>query len=231
MRKRIDFARALVHELKTPLTPIMATTEILLSELKEEPWAKMIGNIQRGGESLKRRIDDLLDLAKGEVGMLTVTRNEVSPLKMFPDIAREMEYIVSTRHQKIRLDLPEYLPEILFDENRIKQVISSLLSNASKFSPDKSEIVLKVGVEDDYLLVSIKDEGIGISQNDQERLFQPYERSANDDQRLSGLGLGLALSRNIVELHGGKIWVESEKGKGSTFYFTIPMESSGGYPA
>ena len=222
IHKRVDFTRALVHELKTPLTPIMATTEILLAGLKDERWNKMVKNIQRGGENLKQRIDDLLDLVRGELGMLTIQREQVAPLSLLRDIAREMDYIVSARHQDILLELPEQMPDIPVDEIRLRQVITNLLNNASKFSPDGSHITLRARADDNNIIIEVEDKGIGITEEAMKTLFTPYERTGAEHERFSGLGLGLALSKSIIEMHGGQIWVKSKKGQGSTFSFSLP---------
>jgi signal transduction histidine kinase len=125
--------------------------------------------------------------------------------------------------QKLEIDLPDDLPSAELDASRMEQVFINLLSNASKFSPEKSVINLTVKLDGSDLLVSIQDHGIGISAEDQERLFQPYYRVEQDRHPIQGLGLGLAVSKQIIEAHGGKIWVISEKGKGSTFSFKIPL--------
>jgi signal transduction histidine kinase len=106
----------------------------------------------------------------------------------------------------------------------LEQVLSNLLSNACKFSPDEGRIGLKVEIQGEELLVEVSDDGIGISEEEQSRLFQPYHRVEQDRQKFPGIGLGLAVAKQIVEAHGGKIWLVSEPGKGSIFSFTIPLK-------
>jgi signal transduction histidine kinase len=113
------------------------------------------------------------------------------------------------------------------DEERLRQVVLNLLINASKFTPEGGKITLKAREEDGHLVIEVQDTGSGILEEEQERLFQPYHRQVSDRERLSGLGLGLALCKYLVELHNGKIWVESKMGEGSTFAFTIPLATTG----
>ncbi|MBE0481612.1 MAG: ATP-binding protein [Dehalococcoidia bacterium] len=127
-------------------------------------------------------------------------------------------------HQLLVIDIADNLPEIRADGERLHQVILNLLVNASKFTPEGGTITLSARVEGNTFLVKVKDTGTGISRKGQRRIFEPYQRRIADRERLSGLGLGLALCKKLVELHGGKIWVESQSGKGSTFSFSLPFE-------
>ena len=226
VQRRIEFTRALVHELKTPLTPVLSSTELLVSELKEEPWTSIAQNIYRGAANLNNRIDELLDLAKGEIGMLQVNPRSLDPLPLLRGIADDMKVVTSSNGQSLRLSLPPSLPPLWADEERLRQVILNLLINASKFTPEGGKITLKAKEKDSSLVVEIQDTGPGIPKEEQQRCFQPYHRQISDRERLSGLGLGLALCKYLVELHGGKIWVESQLGKGSTFSFSIPLATS-----
>jgi PAS domain S-box-containing protein len=223
MRKRTEFTRALVHELKTPLTPVIASCDLLNDLVEEEPMVSVIRNIQRGAWNLNRRIDELLDLARGEIGMLKLHPRRVCPATLLRETVTAMEAIISSQRQTLTLDLPPSLPEIRADETRVRQVVSNLLSNASKFMPAGGNITLGARQENGSLVVSIKDTGPGLSEEEQERVFQPYHRVERDRDRLSGLGLGLALSKTLIELHDGKIWVESIKGRGCTFAFSLPL--------
>jgi PAS domain S-box-containing protein len=223
-QRRLEFSRALVHELKTPLTPILASSELLMSGLTEEPWLSMARNIFRGGENLSRRIDELLDLARGEIGMLKVSLSMFSPADLITELVSEMTPFAVQRDQKLSVHLPEKLPDVRGDVVRLRQVIANLVNNACKFTGDGGEIDVSARAEDGNLIVEVKDNGMGLTEVEKTRLFQPYERGEADRQRLSGLGLGLALSKNLVELHGGTVWVRSWKNKGSTFGFSIPVD-------
>ena len=223
VKRRVEFTRALVHELKTPLTPIMSSSELLLSELKEEPWASLASNIYRGAANLSNRIDELLDLARGEIGILKLNSREVNILRLLKDISGEMSVVAQSNGQVLVAELPPSLPLVWGDEERIRQVVLNLLINASKFMQESGTITLKAKAENGKVTVEIHDTGPGISKEEQQRLFVPYNRQLSDREHLSGLGLGLVLSKQLVELHGGTIWVESEKGEGATFGFSLPL--------
>jgi len=226
VERRIEFTRALVHELKTPLTPILSSSELLVSELREEPWASVAENIHRGAGNLSNRIDELLDLAKGEIGMLQVHPRPVDMLQLLRGIADDMKATISSNEQSLMLALAPSLPLVWGDEERLRQVVLNLLINASKFTPEGGKITLKANKNERAVVVEIEDTGPGVPEEEQKRLFQPYHRQIGDRERLSGLGLGLALCKYLVELQGGRIWVESEAGKGSTFGFSIPIATA-----
>lgn len=222
-QRRIEFTRALVHELKTPLTPILASSELLATELHDEPWLSIARNIHHGASNLNKRIDELLDLARVEIGMLRVNPKPLDAGQLLHEIADDVAALVSGNGQSLVLALAPSLPFVWADEERLRQVVLNLLINATKFTPKGGSITLKAKAKDTALVIEVEDTGPGIAKEEQPRLFQPYYRLLNDRERLGGLGLGLALSRHLVELQDGKIWVESETGKGSTFGFSIPL--------
>ena len=223
INQRADFARALVHELKTPLTAITSSSEILTKQLQDKTGLKLAKNIYKGALNLGKRIDELLDLAKGEVGILKVTCKSLNPLRLIHEVAEGMTPEASNRGQSIILDVPRSLPHIWADKERIRQVLLNLISNALKFNSAKGRLTVRARAEGTYIVFEIQDEGRGLTEEEQERLFQPYYRTDSDREKLSGLGLGLALSKRLIELHQGKIWVKSQKGQGSTFIFSIPL--------
>ncbi len=224
--KRVEFTRALVHELKTPITPVLASSDLLLQELKDKPLLDLAENINQGASNLNQRIDELLDLARGEIGMLRLNPEPVDPLPLLQRIAREEMPVALRNKQSLNVDLPFSLPTIWADEVRFRQVLLNLMNNAFKFTPSGGEITLRAREEGANLIVEVQDNGFGISPEEQEQLFEPYHRLAGERERLSGLGLGLNLAKKLVELHGGQIWVKSEKGKGSTFGFSISLETT-----
>lgn len=226
IRKRIEFTRALVHELKTPITPVMAAVELLLEEISDERLTRLVQSIDRSASNLNQRIDELLDLARSEIASLQLDREPVDPVPLFQEIAYEMIPVALRYGQTLTLDLPSSLPVVSADRARLRQIILNLLNNAFKFTSVGGKITLRAKEEGANLVVEVQDTGRGISKADQKRLFNPYFRRIGDRDRLSGLGLGLALSKNLVELHGGKIWVKSRQGKGSTFGFSLPLEKS-----
>ncbi|MEE8413812.1 MAG: ATP-binding protein, partial [Dehalococcoidales bacterium] len=225
IENRAEYTRALVHELKTPMTPVLAASELLLEELTDPTLRQLAESIDRSALNLNRRIDELLDLARGEVGQLTLNLGPVDPLKLLIEVAGEIQSVALLKGQSLAQELPAALPSIMADEERLKQIVLNLLNNAIKFTPQGGQITLRAREDDSDLIIEVEDTGRGISEEEQQRLFEPYHRSESDRDRLSGLGLGLTLAKSFVELHGGRIWVESDKGKGSTFTFSIPLKA------
>ena len=226
IEKRTEFTRALVHELKTPITPVLAAVELLMEEMDDQRLMRLVESINRSANNLNLRIDELLDLARGETDMLRIDMGIVDTLSLFNDVGYEMIPLALRNKQVLNFELPESLPSIEADRGRLRQVIMNLLNNAFKFTPQGGTITLRASNDDKNLIVEVEDTGPGINQEDLERLFEPYFRRTTDRERLSGLGLGLALAKNFIELHGGRIWVESEIGKGSTFHVELPIRNN-----
>jgi PAS domain S-box-containing protein len=224
--RRLFFTRALVHELKTPLTPILASSELLIAELHEEPYLSLAHNIHRGANNLNRRISELLDLAKVEMGMLQMNITTVDAPLLLNNIANEMKPVLAGYHQTLVVDIPPDLPTLQADAERLRQIVLNIMINASKFTPERGRVTLRAHADDNNLIVEIEDTGSGISEEDQKELFRPYRTRPVERENLSGLGIGLSLCKSLVELHGGKIWVQSQLGKGSTFSFSIPLKAS-----
>ena len=227
MKGRVEFTRVLAHELKTPLTPIVMSSETLVNELKEEPYRSLARNIGRGASNLNNRIDELLDLARGEIGMLQLKLEELDVAVLLQEIAEEVEPVASSKSQSLSLDLPSDLPTVRADEDRLRQTVLNLLDNSFKYTPEGGGIIVGARQDNSNLIVEIRDTGPGIARKEQQRLFDPYHKLEGDRERLSGLGLGLALCKVIVELHGGRIWVDSSKGEGATFAFSLPLGGAG----
>ncbi len=223
LSQRIEFTRALVHELKTPLTPLLGASGILVSRLKDKTLRRIAKNINQGANNLDKRINDLFDLVKGEIGMLHLSCEKVNAIQMLNEVVDYMVTEAESKGQLLTLELPASLPTVWCDEDRLRQVILNLLSNASKFTPEKGKINLKAYTKDTNFVVEIEDNGCGIAKKDQEWLFEPYHTLRTKGDRLSGLGLGLPLSKMLVELHGGQMCVKSRSGMGSTFSFSIPL--------
>lgn len=228
--RRAEFARALVHELKTPLTPVLASSEALVAELQDKRQRNLAHNVFRGARRLNDRVDELLDLTRGDVGILELKPKPMNLLPLLREVADEVAPVALSRKQLLVLELPSSLPAVWADEGRIWQVVFNLLNNACKFTPEGGKITLRAREKDVSLVVDVQDTGPGITEEGKQQLFQPYwhRHRATEQRQLSGLGLGLALSRMLVERHGGHIWVESQVGKGSTFSFSLPVKADTG---
>ena len=226
MKKRVEFTRALAHELKTPLTPMLISSQVLASELKEEPLLSLARNISRGASNLNSRIDELLDLAKGEIGMLQLKIEPLEALQLLREVAEYVSPVASSRGQSLIMELPYSLPLVRADQVRLRQIVLNLLNNALNYTPEGGRITLRAGRKDANLIVEVEDNGPGIAEEEHQHMFKPYHRMEVAGERLSGLGLGLTLCKTLVDLHGGQIWVKSRVGEGSTFSFSLPLEAA-----
>jgi PAS domain S-box-containing protein len=226
MKRRVEFTRALAHELKTPLTPMLISSQVLASELKEEPLLSLARNISRGASNLNSRIDELLDLAKGEIGMLQLKIEPLDALQLLREVVEYVSPVALSRGQSLIMELPDSLPLVRADKVRLRQIVLNLLNNALNYTPEGGRIILRAGQKDANLIVEVEDNGPGIAEEEQQHMFEPYHRMEVAGERLSGLGLGLTLCKTLVDLHGGQIWVKSREGEGSTFSFSLPLEAA-----
>lgn len=219
------FLSALSHELKTPLTAIIASTGLLTEELanrKETTMLKIAQNIARGADSLKNRLTELLSLSRSRDESFGIARNDMDFSKLAREVAGEISSMARQKKQSLDVEVPAGI-KISGDNQRIEQILLNLLSNAIKFSPEGGRIVFKASSDDSRLLVSVQDSGPGISDEEKQKLFRPYYHLSADRSSTPRIGLGLAITKQLVELHGGSIWVESEVDQGSTFFFSLPL--------
>jgi len=224
----LRFIDTLSHELKTPLTSIIAAAGLLAEELEatgDESYQKLIQTIIHNANTLGTRTAELMDIVKTGSGKLQLQLEPVDMKSLLQGIGWQISPLLQGKEQNLNMDLPHSLPIIHGDGQRLEQVVLNLMTNAAKFTPKRGNITLRARKRDIGLLIEVQDTGIGIPKDEQARLFKPYSRLSADRQRHPGLGLGLALAKQVVELHGGKIWVESEPGKGSTFSFSLPVNA------
>jgi signal transduction histidine kinase len=210
------------HELRTPLSSLMGFAELMLDhEFPRHEQQEFLRIIRRESERLTQLINDLLDLQRIEAGRM---RYNLKPVDIRRLIKETLEvFRVDAQKHRFELDLPPDAPEAAGDSDRLRQVLSNLISNALKFSPQGGTIRLRVRVNEEEIEVMVEDQGIGIAPDVIPVLFTKFVRADNaDTRRIGGTGLGLALIREIIQAHGGRTWVESELGKGSRFYFTLP---------
>ena len=222
-----EFLANMSHELRTPLNAIIGFSEVLLEKYFGELNDKQneyVDDILSSGRHLLSLINDILDLSKVEAGRMEL---EVTTFHL-PDAIDNAILLVRERASRhgIKLDrvIDERLGDFTGDERKIKQILVNLLTNAVKFTPEGGQVKVEARLGDSAAIVSVVDTGIGIAKEDQEPIFEEFRQaSGNYEHKREGTGLGLTLTRRFVEMHGGRIWVESEVGKGSTFTFTLPM--------
>jgi signal transduction histidine kinase len=229
-KHKSEFVANMSHELRTPLNAIIGFSEALLEKMfgdmneKQEDYLK---DIHSSGGHLLSLINDILDLSKIEAGRMELELSEFS----LPAALQNAMTLVRERAQThgIALDLrvEPQLGEIRADERKLRQIVLNLLSNAVKFTPAGGRVELDARRNGRSVEVSVKDTGVGIAEKDREAVFEEFRQVGRDyTTKHEGTGLGLALTRRFVELHGGKIWLQSEPGKGSTFTFTLPLSST-----
>ena len=224
----LRFIDTLSHELKTPLTSIIAAAGLLAEELEaggDESYQRLIQTIIQNASTLETRLAELMDIVKTGSGELQLQLEPVDIKSLLMGTCMQISPLLQGKDQSLNMDLPASLPIIHGDGHRLEQVVLNLMNNASKFTRQGGTITLRAQKQDAGILVEVQDVGIGIAKEEQTRLFKPYSRLNSDRQRHAGLGLGLALAKQVVELHGGEIWVDSEPGKGSTFAFSLPLRA------
>ncbi|HKI28496.1 MAG TPA: HAMP domain-containing sensor histidine kinase, partial [Actinomycetota bacterium] len=228
-RHKSEFLASMSHELRTPLNAIIGFSEVLREEMfgpVNEKQAEYLDDIISSGNHLLSLINDVLDLSKVEAGQVEL---EVGPFSLRQALERG---VVMVREQateegvQVELSAGPEVDVVEGDERRIKQVIFNLLSNAVKFTPTGGEVDVSAIRVNGEVRVSVADTGPGIASGDHERIFEEFQQTDAGLERLEGTGLGLALSKRLVELHGGRIWLESELGRGSTFVFTLPARAA-----
>ncbi len=227
-----EFLANMSHELRTPLNAINGFSEIMAGEmfgpLGDPKYKGYAADILKSGQHLLSLINDVLDMAKIEAGKLTLHYETVSVKEVVDDAARLMRGKIQEAGLNLLVDAPE-LPEIDADYRGLKQVVLNLISNAVKFTPEGGHIVVALSREDDdRLRVAVTDTGIGIAAEDLTRLARPFEQVEGQHSKTTqGTGLGLALTKSLIELHGGALSIESEPGRGTTVSFDLPIRRPG----
>ena len=228
---KTDFVSFVSHELKQPMTSMKGYTDLLLKGIggplndQQQQFLQVIrSNMQR----MDRLVSDLLDISRIEAGRLRLEMKDTQPDDITREALRAFEQAIAQRDQSLEVEAEPELPAVHGDRGRLIQVLTNLLSNANKYTPEGGQITVQVGRwshdGQDYVRWSVQDTGIGMTTEEREKLFTKYFRSDNPIVRnVKGTGLGLAISRSIVEMHGGQISVASEPEKGSTFSFAIPV--------
>jgi signal transduction histidine kinase len=221
-----QFLANMSHELRTPLNAILGYTELMADGAYGEPSEKMLGILKRleaNGKHLLGLINDVLDLSKIEAGQLVLELSDYCVQDIAQTVRSTLEPLAADKKLAFKLELAPELPPGHGDGRRLTQVLINLVGNAIKFT-DAGEVAIKAEANDGSFHVSVCDTGPGISAADQAKLFQEFQQADNAiTKKKGGTGLGLAISKRIIEMHGGKIWVESKPGQGSTFTFTLPV--------
>ena len=225
-RHKSEFLANMSHELRTPLNAIIGFSEVLLDpslEVSGEERSQFLTDIFTSGKHLLGLINEILDLAKVEAGKMELQIEPALLQDVFEAVSNTMRPLAVKKSIDLRAECDERLDLIPMDGARIKQVLLNLIGNAVKFTPDRGKVWIRANAEDGEVQIEVSDTGPGIPPEDRERIFLEFQQVGRDAGKPQGTGLGLALAKKFIEMHGGKIWVDSEMGKGSSFTFTLPL--------
>ncbi|PYM12894.1 MAG: histidine kinase, partial [Candidatus Rokuibacteriota bacterium] len=221
-----QFLANMSHELRTPLNAIIGVTDLLLEDARDLNRADEIEPLERvlrAGRHLLALINNILDLSKIEAGHMELELDDFRLSPAIDDALLLMRERAGRRGLALGRHVDGRVSEIRGDQRKVKQVLLNLLSNAVKFTPEGGRIDVRAALVDGTVEISVTDTGIGIAPEDQEAVFEEFRQVGKAEKKAEGTGLGLALCRKFVELHGGRIWVKSQVGHGSTFTFTLPV--------
>jgi signal transduction histidine kinase len=225
-KHKSQFLANMSHELRTPLNAILGYAELVLDGIYGDAPEKMrnvLERIQTNGKHLLGLINDVLDLSKIEAGQLVLSLNDYSIKDMMHGVYVAVEPLAGNKKLNFKLEVPPDLPPARGDERRLSQVLLNLVGNAIKFT-DTGEVAMKASAANGSYTVAVRDTGPGIAEADQAKIFEEFQQSESTHTKAKGgTGLGLAIAKRIVEMHGGRLWVESKVGSGSTFFFTVPL--------
>ncbi len=218
------------HELRTPMNAILGYTELLIDNIYGELPDRMRGvleRIQSNGRHLLGLINDVLDLSKIEAGQLTLSLTDYSVSEVVDSVVNAVEPLAAEKQLTLKAEVQARLPRGHGDARRIAQVLLNLVGNAIKFT-DAGEVVITASAANGWFTIAVRDTGPGISPADQSKIFEEFQQAdSSSTRRKGGTGLGLSIAKRIIEVHGGRIWVQSVPGEGSTFSFTLPITVEG----
>ncbi len=226
-RHKSEFLANMSHELRTPLNAIIGFSDVLAERLFGDlnvKQAEYVTDIAESGRHLLALINDILDLSKIEAGRMELDAGDVE----MPAVIAQTLSLVRERAERRGIALSSSVGEgvgiVRADVRKVKQVLLNLLSNALKFTPEGGRIDVRACAHADRIEVSVTDTGVGIAPEDHDAVFEEFRQVGASAARVEGTGLGLAISRKFIELHGGRLWLESEPGRGSTFTFSLPLQ-------
>ena len=228
-RIKSDFLNVTSHELRTPMSAIKGYIQMVMKQTLggiTEEQEKALNIVLRNTDRLDHLIQDILDISRLESGTMKFIPEKTDIKRMVEETVETMQSSADLKHITINAEVEDMMPELTIDQERVKQVIINITSNAIKFSPDGSIINIRAKKDKNNILFEVQDFGRGIPENKQKKIFETfYQVDSGMDRKFGGAGLGLAISRGIILTHGGQIWTDSIVEKGSTFYFTLPIRS------
>ena len=230
---RRSFISLITHEFRTPLASLKTSFD-LIQESEEiqgldQPYQRLLSNVSRSVWMMNELTNDLSEVANLSSGGVRLDKELVSPSQILAPVVEMATPLSQLKNQRLDVDIHPDLPKILVDARRLEQVLTNMVANAIKYTPTGGVIRASVSQNSTSIKFQVSDNGRGIPQDDLERIFEPFYRLARESNEapVPGTGLGLALAKTLIELHGGKIWAESSPGEGGVFCFTIPLEGTG----
>ncbi|MFC1915933.1 sensor histidine kinase [Chloroflexota bacterium] len=220
--RKVGFGDATVHELKTLLTALIVSAELLSDELqldRKSLPARLTQNIIRNAHNLDKKLSNFAKMTELLAGDFSFQPERLEIEPVIRDVTTQLYPITRSKRQSLVLELPTFLPPLKAHRQYLEQILLNLLTNASKFTPEGGEITVSASSENKSLVIKVTDNGIGIPTDKQGLIFQPYYQVNGG----KGSGLGLAITKLLVELHDGKIWLQSISGQGSSFFFSLPL--------
>ncbi len=227
-RLKSEFLATMSHELRTPLNAIIGFAEVLRDEVAGQLSSEQkeyLCDIHSSGQHLLNMINNILDLSKIEAGKLELSIGKFHIKEAIREVLDTVSESSNKKNIRIYTHIHKDIPSITADKGKLKQIMFNVLSNAIKFTPENGKVTIHANYIDQYIHITVSDTGIGIKPEDKDKIFEAFRQiDASYSRQYEGAGLGLALTKRLVELHGGKIWVESDYGKGSTFIFMLPLK-------
>ena len=216
------------HELRTPLNSVIGFSDLLLEGAfgsLNTRQSKYVSNILISGKNLLEIINNLLDISRLEAGERNLNYEEIDIASLIGEVRMSLLSPASNKKISVEVKVDTSLENIRADRTKLRQILYNLMSNAIKFTPEKGRVTVSACKKEGMLEIKVSDNGIGLSKEDNEKIFMPFIQADSSTARgYGGAGLGLYIVKNFIDLHGGKIWVDSEVGKGSTFIFTLPID-------
>ena len=233
-KSKTEFVSVVSHELKLPMTSIKGYSDLMLAGATgalNENQTSFLTTIRNNVNRMATLVSDLADISRIESGNLRLEPRSVPVWDVIDEVVTLTKTQVTQKNQVVTVDIPTELPKAWCDRNRLAQILTNLVSNANKYTPEGGAIMVQAIRKNGMIQVKVQDNGHGMTPEDQAKLFSKFFRSADDKIReASGTGLGLSITKNLIELQGGKVWFESEFRKGTSFYFTVPISLDGNAP-
>lgn len=233
-KSKSEFVSIVSHELKLPMTSIKGYSDLMLAGATgalNENQTTFLNTIRNNVNRMATLVSDLADISRIESGNLRLEPREVPVWDVIDEVVTLTRTQVTHKNQTVTVDIPNELPKAWCDRNRLAQILTNLVSNANKYTQEGGAIFIHATRKDDLIQIKVEDNGLGMTPEDQQKLFSKFFRSADEKIREApGTGLGLSITKNLIELQGGKVWFESEFRKGTAFYFTVPVSKDGHTP-